>query len=204
MILTARNLDINRALLDIVADSETLVPGVSHSGYVSMIRLLVNPDPAVHSTSFITTKRFQKSIEKRFEKNMGLRDPLRKQLKAIIDEVLLQYPKTLSELSTMLLKQNVVVVSRKNAEGKMYGITFVDNQNRSVFNGSEIGRPYSVAGLQKQIDSTHQRQPQINDEAGTGFIEFNGLSTLAELMKPENEFNQTPYQLKKRKKKRKI
>ncbi len=144
------------------------------------------------------------NLEKRFEKNIGLRDPLREKLKAKIDVDLLQYPKTMSELSTMLLKQNVVVVARQNAEGKMYGITFVDNQNRSVFNGSEIGRPYSVAGLQKQIDSNHQRRPQINDEAGTGFIEFNGLSVVAELMKPENEFNQSPYQLKKRKKKRKI
>ncbi|MBY0482607.1 MAG: relaxase/mobilization nuclease domain-containing protein [Chitinophagaceae bacterium] len=144
------------------------------------------------------------NLEKRYEKNIGLRDPLREKLKAKIDVVLLQYPKTMSELSTMLLKQNVVVVARQNAEGKMYGITFVDNQNRSVFNGSEIGRQYSVAGLLKQIDTNHQRRPHMNDEAGTGFIEFNGLSTLAELMKPENEFNPIPYQLKKRKKKRKI
>ncbi len=110
----------------------------------------------------------------------------------------------MSELSTMLLKQNVLVVARQNAEGKMYGITFVDNQNRSVFNGSEIGRLYSVSGFQKQIDSNHQRRPQINDEAGTRFIEFNGLSVVAEMVKPENEFNPIPFQLKKRKKKRKI
>ena len=63
MILTARNLDINRALLDIVSDPDTLVPGVSHSGYVSMIRLLVNPDPAVHSTSFISQNDFKNQLK---------------------------------------------------------------------------------------------------------------------------------------------
>ena len=74
MILTARNLDINRALLDIVADSETLVPGVSHSGYVSMIRLLVNPDPAVHSTSFITQKDFKNQLKKDLKRLKWLDD----------------------------------------------------------------------------------------------------------------------------------
>ena len=105
----------------------------------------------------------------------------------------------MSELSTRLLKQKVVV--------ERWSAKWIDRRkqdNRVEMTKQHRSRPYSVAGLQKQIDSTHQRQPQINDEAGTGFIEFNGLSTLAELMKPENEFNQTPYQLKKRKKKRKI
>lgn len=53
MILAARNLDINRAQLDIVQDETSLVSDVPHSGHVSMIRLLVSLDPSVHSTQFI-------------------------------------------------------------------------------------------------------------------------------------------------------
>ena len=110
----------------------------------------------------------------------------------------------------MLLKQSVIVIARQNAEGKMYGITFVDNENKSVFNGSEIGRQYSVAGLLKQMNRkqgtlfepqhSHSKMHQAKE---TGFIEFNGLPPLTDLMKPENEFNPTPYQLKRKKRKRK-
>ena len=151
------------------------------------------------------------NLENRFEMNRKLRDPLKEKMKEKIDNALLKFPQSIIELSALLLKENVCTVSRQNAEGKMYGITFVDNQNRSVFNGSEIGRQYSVAGLIKQMhsdtnksdNSLYQRHSKMNDVAGTGFIEFNGLSALAELMKPENEFNPTPYQLKKQKRKRK-
>lgn len=144
------------------------------------------------------------NLEKRFERNRLLRDPLKEKLKHSIDKALLGFPQTIAELSAMLIKENVFVVTRQNAGGKVYGITFVDNQNRSVFNGSEIGRQYSVAGLHKQMNSNVQRLPKINQDTGTGFIEFNGLSVIAELMKPQNEFNPTPYQLRKRKKKRKL
>lgn len=144
------------------------------------------------------------NLEKRFEKNKLFRDPFKEKLRDKIDAALSNSPKSIAELSALLLRQNIIVVARHNAEGKMYGITFVDNQEKSVFNGSEIGRQYSVAGLLKQMNSNEQRQPYINHHAGTGFIEFNGLSPLAELIQPENEFNPTPYQLKKRKKKRKI
>jgi hypothetical protein len=144
------------------------------------------------------------NLEIRFEKNKTMREPFKEKIKGKIDSALRNSPKTIAELSATLLKQNIIVVARQNAEGKMYGITFVDNQNKSVFNGSEIGRQYSIAGLLKQMDSPHQRQPKIQQDAGTGLIEFNGLSAIADLMMPANEFNPTPYHFKKRKKKRKL
>jgi hypothetical protein len=144
------------------------------------------------------------NLEKRFQKNKDLRDSLKVQVKNKIDNVLRIPPRSISEFTALLLKENVAVVTRQNTEGKLYGITFVDNQNRSVFNGSEIGRQYSVAGILKQLDASHQNNPKMQEVAGTRFIEFNGLSTIAELMMPDKEFNPTPYQLKKRKKKRRI
>jgi len=144
------------------------------------------------------------NLEQRFAKNKTLRDPFKEKIKHKIDTALLASPKSIAGLSALLLKQNVVVVARQNADGKMYGITFVDHQDRSVFNGSEIGRQYSVASLLKQMDIGHQNKPKLHEVAGTGFIEFNGLSPIAELIMPENEYNPTPYQLKKRKKKRRI
>ena len=117
----------------------------------------------------------------------------------------------MAELSALLQKENVNVVLRQNTEGKIYGITFVDNQDRSVFNGSEIGRQYSVAGLLKRMNgepekadassTTMQYDPQHIEP--NRLVEFNGLSALADLIKPEDEFNPTPYALKRKKRKRK-
>ncbi len=144
------------------------------------------------------------NLEKRFEKNRLNREPVREKLKGKIDFVLSQKPDTISELTASLLRQQVMVVTRQNSEGKMYGITFVDNENRSVFNGSDIGRQYSVAGLLNQMYATHPTLSKMKHESGTGLIEFNGLSVVSELLNPETEYNPTPLQLKKRKKKRKI
>ncbi len=143
-------------------------------------------------------------LEERFEKNKKLRDPLRGKLKYKLDRALQNSPVSVNELSNLLLKQNIKVVTRQSQDGKIYGITFVDNRDRSVFNGSEIGRQYSITGLKKQM--TNPLSPNYhkrNQEAVTGFIEFNGLSPLAQLINPETDFNPTPYQLKKRKKKKK-
>lgn len=63
MILTARNLDINRAHLDIVRDAETAIPGIPQSGYITMLRLLVNPDPESHSTDYLSQTDFKAQLQ---------------------------------------------------------------------------------------------------------------------------------------------
>jgi hypothetical protein len=138
-------------------------------------------------------------LEQKFLENKRLREPLKNKIKYIIDQAISLHPKSLPELVDALQKKNVVSVLRQSEDGRIYGITFVDNHNKSVFNGSEIGRSYSVAGLLKQINQGEQ--PHQNTE--NGFIEFNGLSQLAELINPVEEFNPTPSHLKKKKRKRK-
>ncbi len=145
-----------------------------------------------------------KSLEIKYAKNRKQRDQLKDLLKAKIDAALHQKPGSITALSKVLLQQNVVTVTRQNEEGKMYGITFVDNGNRSVFNGSEVGRQYSVAGLMKQIHASPEFTHHQTQHLETGLIDLNPLSVLVEVLNPEYEFNPTPYQLKKRKKKRKL
>lgn len=150
------------------------------------------------------------NLEKRFEKNQKFREPLREILKQKIETALSKNPASIAELSALLLKMEVRVTERKNADGRTFGITFVDNQNRSVFNGSDIGRQYSIGGLLKQLNiptesspATSQTNVRPQQVTLTGFIEFNGVSPLDDLIKPEIEFNPTPYQLKRKKRKRK-
>lgn len=150
-------------------------------------------------------------LYKKFERNSQLREPFKLFLKNKIDKVLLDKPQTISALAALLVKENIVAVTRQNAEGKMYGITFIDNEHHAVLNGSDIGRQYSVGGLLKQMSnsaadnstSNALQTGQKHQGAETGLIEFNGLAAIDALVSPENEWNNTPYHLKRRKRKQK-
>ncbi len=41
--------------------------------------------------------------------------------------------------------------ARKNGNGQIYGLTFVDNQTKCVFNGSDLGKDYSAAAVQSRL-----------------------------------------------------
>lgn len=41
-------------------------------------------------------------------------------------------------------KNGISVVFRENTEGRIYGATFIDHQNKTVFNGSKMGKEFSA------------------------------------------------------------
>ncbi len=51
----------------------------------------------------------------------------------------------------LLTKESIHVLFRKNDEGRIYGVTFVDNKTRSVFNGSDLGKPYGAKGILERL-----------------------------------------------------
>jgi hypothetical protein len=58
----------------------------------------------------------------------------------------------------------IAVLFRSNAEGRTYGITFVDNNSKTVFNGSALGKEYSAAPILERLSSkgdtiTQHREP---------------------------------------------
>lgn len=59
-----------------------------------------------------------------------------------------------------LTKNNINVVFRENAEGRIYGATFIDHQNKVVFNGSKIGKEFSANVFNELFknDSPNERQ----------------------------------------------
>ncbi|PVX46765.1 relaxase/mobilization nuclease-like protein [Flavobacterium sp. 103] len=59
-------------------------------------------------------------------------------------ESIMQTASNESEFKKKLLEQGINVVVRRNAEGRIYGITFIDHKSRSVWNGSQLGRNLSA------------------------------------------------------------
>lgn len=166
-----------------------------------LYRLLDNqgvPTGVPIKASTITGKPTLKDLEKRFEENKFNREILRLSLQVTIDKIVNTQSHNLDTLIAALAKENIVVVLRQNDEGRIYGITFVDHKNKSVFNGSEIGKAYSIAGLYKQFSRKPEHTRHLQQSIG---------NTLAEqLLLPENELTETPRELnnKRKKKKRKL
>ncbi len=148
-----------------------------------------------------------KNLSARYEINRKHREPLRQKLKQIIDTCITKSPPHLMELKSLLEQQKVKVVTRQNESGRLYGITFVDMMNKSIFNGSEIGKSYSVSGLMKQLNGSQENKTasnRIHDnkiEQHKGLVEFNGWFMATELINPVQETTHIPYHLRKRKKK---
>lgn len=165
------------------------------------------------------------NLEKKFVANVTAKESLKPFVKAKLDECLSKSPSTVNELTELLNQKNIYTLLRQNAEGRLYGITFVDNQNKCVFNGSELGKGYSVAALQsklanptveiavKQIDDDDRKTSgmsgkELHIEKNIGksvTIASSKDNLLTLLITPEQQSGNTPYSLlkKKRKKKRK-
>ncbi|WP_343588210.1 relaxase/mobilization nuclease domain-containing protein [Flavobacterium sp.] len=75
-----------------------------------------------------------------------------KRTRNAVDLLLLKYPSiTLSQLETRLANQGITAVVRKNENGLIYGMTYIDHNTRCVFNGSSLGPAYAAKGLLERI-----------------------------------------------------
>jgi hypothetical protein len=165
------------------------------------------------------------TLEKRFAANETGNENLKPFIKVKIYECLAQAPSTMKELMEYLKQKNISTVLRQNTEGRLYGITFVDNQNKCVFNGSDLGKGYSVAAIQSKLsnhpienvmkqdekESSHSsgsvgKEMMISkDKEKNVIVSASKENLLDVILTAKEQFGNTPYSLlkKKRKKKRK-
>lgn len=105
------------------------------------------------------------NLEKQFKLNEVLRAPFKRKLQEKVDDVLSATSNSkLMHFVNALDQQNIKVVLRQNDEGRIYGITFVDTQNRTVFNGSDLGKLYTAKSILKRLSDVKDQKPQISRE----------------------------------------
>jgi hypothetical protein len=108
--------------------------------------------------SSIGCKPILDNLEKKFVVNESAREQLKQRTKNIIDECFQSSPGSMRNLVAALDQKQIYTVLRQNAEGRLYGITFVDNQNKCVFNCSDLGKTYSLAALQTKLASLNENE----------------------------------------------
>ncbi len=169
--------------------------------------------------SLIYSQPILKNLEKKFAENEIKRQPDKQKLKTSVDWVLSKSPASLKDFTEALLKEKIQSVLHQNKEGLIYGITFIDYRSKSVFNGSDLGKQYSIAGIQQKLNvkaetplvekpgkeiSPFPKQSKEN----TVYLEKEVSSNqtkedlLQQLTENEKTFNKLPYELMKKKKKK--
>lgn len=102
-----------------------------------------------------------KELEKKYVKNKHDREEYRDKICRIIDDIL-KKETSFQGFQVALDRYGICPVLRKNKEGQVYGITYVDNRNLCVFNGSDLGKGYSWKGVSDRLDTVVDSEEQRN------------------------------------------
>jgi hypothetical protein len=111
--------------------------------------------------SAIYNKPTLQHLEQQFQKNGQSRKLYREMLKERIDKVLNNHPKfSRDDLDHLLRNENIKILYRKSKEGQVYGITYIDQFKKSVFNGSDLGKDYAAKALTARMVKEDQYKHQ--------------------------------------------
>ncbi|GAA4341110.1 relaxase/mobilization nuclease domain-containing protein [Flaviaesturariibacter amylovorans] len=159
-----------------------------------------------------------KYLEKRFAESIAQKVALQPRLRTKLDWALSSKDvRSWDSFCQALAKSGVEVVLRQNEEGFIYGVTYIDHQNKLVANGSELGKRYSPKGLGEQwgicgpangpkpAESGHQKQALLHpyNEKKSDQLPATRSELLEVLLASEFTIEQQAAQGQKKRKKRK-
>jgi hypothetical protein len=98
-------------------------------------------------------KRIIKSAE--IIKDKGLKERSKRVLAAAMRTC-----KNRKDFEKALAKQGISAIFRTNDEGRIYGATFIDHQQKCVFNGSRLGKEFSANVFNDLFNGTTAIRPQ--------------------------------------------
>lgn len=127
--------------------------------------------------SSIYSKPTLKNLEKRFSQNRQRRQQHEKRLKAIIDWALAKHPNGFKDFVFAIEKEKVHTVVRRNEQGYVYGLTFIDHQTKSVFNGSDLGKSYSAKMVMERCGHAQKSLPLLNPHKSESELSSENRST---------------------------
>lgn len=156
-------------------------------------------------------RKMKRTTEKIKNKKLNIR-----QSKGIISDAM-NNSKNRRQFISLLKSNRIDVVFRENEDGRIYGVTFIDHKNKSVFNGSRLGKEFSannfdslfnqkdnksfdgsLAGRNSISDSelskeTSQSPVSVDDIFGTFYLDATGYDAEEELFRLKLKRNKKQY-----------
>lgn len=152
--------------------------------------------------SLIHNKPTLKFLNEVFERNREAKQKFKLRVKNAVDLSFIRHPKqSMNAFVKNLERENIEVLLRQNDQQIIYGITYIDHDSKSVFNGSELGKSYSANQIKErctQEQSQKSRQilgeqpnlePAMSQSQHNDYIPGQGAlkEIMYDLIKEENE-----------------
>ena len=117
-------------------------------------------------------------LQKHFEqsKEKMKTNPARSVLKNTI-ELAIHTTNSETDFKKQLVEQGVNTVVHRNDSGRIYGITFIDNGNRTVWNGSQLDRNLSATLFNEWWNNGNKPELKMQDSLVSNIYPMNNKST---------------------------
>ena len=76
-------------------------------------------------------------LERKFRENAVQKQVYKRRLQKTVDWAMLRPPTSLAALEKMLQTENITLVFRQNETGFVYGLTYIDQRTKCVFNDAK-------------------------------------------------------------------
>ncbi len=116
---------------------------------------------------------------------------------------------SMKEFELLVKKENIQPIFRQNEDGRIYGVTFIDHNSRTVLNGSRLGKEFSANQFQElfsspEIQEKSNFEMNLNPVTEIGSIAESVVGGLFDLLPTVNDIHeenpQFPKPIKKKKK----
>lgn len=85
-------------------------------------------------------------------------NPPYQKTKEVVASILANQPSR-KQFEKDLLQNGISVLFRENTDKRIYGVTFIDHESKSVFNGSKLGKEFSANTFQELFNGNGKDQP---------------------------------------------
>ncbi len=118
------------------------------------------------------------ALEERFRESVQLirEERIREKLYLVLKQVVPQ-AKNREDFTERLKEKGIGVVFRQNEDGRIYGVTFIDHGNRTVLNGSRLGKEFSANAFRERFaenQHTERRSPSPENKDWNYRQAYNG------------------------------
>ncbi|WP_289225438.1 conjugal transfer protein MobB [Bacteroides acidifaciens] len=120
------------------------------------------------------------ALEERFKESAQLirKERIRERLYLVLKQVVPQ-AKNREDFTEQLKAKGIGVVFRQNEGRRIYGVTFIDHGNRTVLNGSRLGKEFSANVFQEKFggnQNTERQNPSYENKDWNYRQAYNGNS----------------------------
>jgi len=131
-------------------------------------------------------------LQKHFEqyKEKMKTTPVRSVLKNMV-ELAIHTTSNETDFKKQLTEQGINAVVRRNSEGRIYGMTFIDHESRTVWNGSQLDRNLSANVFNDWWNNGNKPELKIQDNSvsNTNTIDHQPTKDLFEFLSQEHSPN---------------